>query len=255
MSALKSYCRYELLDAIRGLAVINMVLFHFFFDLLVLSGIDVEWYQEPAVVIWQQGICQTFIFISGMTWALSRKHLKRGLTLNLLGAGITGVTLIFAPEQAVWFGILTFLGCACLILIPIERLLSRIPSVPGLFSFYFLFLLTRHVPAGYMGIGNFQFYLPTFFYANKASAVLGFPFEGFVSGDYFPLFPWLFLYLAGYFALQILEANCWMQKRFQKHIPILTKTGQHSLVVYILHQPLCLAVCAAFQRIAESIQF
>ncbi len=251
MGTAKSYRRYELLDAVRGFAVINMVLFHFCFDWFVLFGIDLAWYQKPAVIIWQQGISQTFIFVSGMTWALSRKHWKRGLILNLLGVGITAVTFFVMPEQTVWFGILSFLGCACLILIPLSKLFSKIPAVPGLLSFYVLFLLTKHMPAGYVGIGNFQFHLPVFLYENKVSAVFGFPFDGFVSGDYFPLFPWFFLYAVGYFSFRILKKSARMQKFLKKHIPILTQTGRHSLVIYILHQPLCLAVCTAFQWILD----
>lgn len=244
MGTAKSCHRYALLDAIRGLAVLNMVLFHFFFDWFVLSGMDPAWYQKPAVAIWQQGICQTFIFVSGMTWALGHRHFRHGLILNLLGAGITAVTFFLMPEQTVWFGILTFLGCACLLWIPLDKLFSKIPAFPGLLSCYFLFLLTKHLPAGYVGMGNFQLCLPSFLYECKAFAALGFPFEGFTSGDYFPLFPWLFLYAAGYFALGMLKKSAGMKHLFEKHIPVLTGTGQHSLVIYIFHQPLCLAVCA-----------
>lgn len=45
--------------------------------------------------------------------------------------------------------------------------------------------------------------LPAVLYKNKLTTYLGFTEAGFASSDYFSLFPWLFLYLAGYYAFRI----------------------------------------------------
>ncbi len=100
MGTAKSCRRYALLDAIRGLAVLNMVLFHFF----SLTGLFFpEWIRHGTrsrrLSSGSRGICQTFIFVSGMTWALGHRHFRHGLILNLLGAGITAVTF-FPPARA-----------------------------------------------------------------------------------------------------------------------------------------------------------
>lgn len=113
--------RLLLLDGIRGFAIVNMVLFHFLYDFFIIYQKDPKWYGKPLVGFWQQMICWTFIFISGMTWRLGKKKIKRGLLLNFWGLVITAITWLAMPQQTVWFGILNFLGCACLLAIPMEK--------------------------------------------------------------------------------------------------------------------------------------
>lgn len=57
--------RYYFVDGIRGIAIINMVIFHFLYDIYIVYKKYPIWYSLPAIHIWQQMICWTFIFISG----------------------------------------------------------------------------------------------------------------------------------------------------------------------------------------------
>ena len=61
---------------------------------------------------WERFICCTFNLVSGMAFHLGRRHLYHSLLLNAVGTGVTAVTLLIMPEQAVWFGVLSLLGCA-----------------------------------------------------------------------------------------------------------------------------------------------
>ena len=102
--------REHLIDALRGAAVGSMVLFHFCYDVFVILGRDPDWYGRRATVLWQQSICWCFILISGYVWRWGReKALCRGLLLNGFGLLISLVTYLALPEEAVWFGILSFL--------------------------------------------------------------------------------------------------------------------------------------------------
>ena len=56
----KSKERYYLVDALRGLALINMVLYHFSYDVFVIYGQNPDWLGSPAAFCWQQGICWSF---------------------------------------------------------------------------------------------------------------------------------------------------------------------------------------------------
>lgn len=243
-----NFSRLHLLDGLRGLAVINMALFHLCFDLFVLYQKAPDWYERTPVALWQQMICQTFILISGISWNLGKHPWKQGLKLNLLGAGITLVTCWVLPDSAIWFGILTFLGCACILLIPLEGVLKRIPPLAGVLGFLVLFLLTKNLARGYVGIGAFRWELPRLLYACKALTPLGFPWPGFSSGDYFPLFPWFFLYLAGYFSYPLLIRRKRLQKALTLRLPVLSGIGRNSLWIYVLHQPVCLAVCEIWRN-------
>ena len=67
---------------------------------------------------------------------------------------------------------------------------------------------------------------------------------GFVSGDYYPLIPFVFMYLTGFFAAQAaqassLEAPAWA---YANPIPELAVLGRHALPFYLLHQPVILGV-------------
>lgn len=62
----KAKHRYALLDEIRGLALVNMVVYHAVWDLVYLFACDWDWYQSGiAAFLWQQMICRTFILLSG----------------------------------------------------------------------------------------------------------------------------------------------------------------------------------------------
>ena len=65
---------------------------------------------------------------------------------------------------------------------------------------------------------------------------LGFPGSDFYSDDYFPLIPWIFMYLCGYFLSPAVVEAC--RKRPGKRVEPLTFMGRRSLVVYMLHQPI-----------------
>ena len=76
---------------------------------------------------------------------------------------------------------------------------------------------------------------------------LGFPDPGFFSGDYFPLFPWIFLYLTGYFLYGMFMKFPEVKNALRIHLPVpfLEAAGRHSLLLYLLHQPLLMLVFTA----------
>lgn len=107
--------RYQVLDTIRGCALVSMILYHASWDLVYMFGVDWPWYHGFAAHVWQQSICWTFILLSGYCFSLGRRQLRRGLTVFLCGALITAVTWAFMPENLVLFGVLTLLGSSMLL--------------------------------------------------------------------------------------------------------------------------------------------
>ena len=156
----------------------------------------------------------------------------------------------YMAQQTVWFGILNFLGCACLLAIPMEKVLKRIPAVFGIAGAVFGFFLFQNISIGYLGLGESVWIsLPQWLYDIKVLTILGLPFPGFYSSDYFPVFPWIFVFLMGYYALLLLQKKPKLHERFYTPVPLLTKIGQKSLLIYLLHQPLCMVICAGVNRI------
>lgn len=235
--------RYHLIDALRGLALVNMLGYHFLYDVNVICGRDPTWYLRPAVHVWQQCICWSFILIAGLAFHWGRRHnLRRGLFLIACGLVITLVTRIAVPSETIWFGILHFMGCSVLLTIPLEKALGKVRPATGLALCFFLFLLLKHVDGGVVGIGPFLWRLPAGLYRFRALAPLGFPDPGFRSGDYFPMLPWYLLFLCGWFGGQWFERKESWQRAARLKIPLLSAVGRKTIWVYMLHQPILLGV-------------
>ena len=147
------------------------------------------------------------------------------------------------PEEAIWFGILNFMGCAILLTIALEKRLKRLPILPGLALCFALFLLLKNVDSGYLGFGPFLYRLPAGIYRYRVLAPLGFPDPAFRSGDYFPMLPWYLLFLCGWFLGRLLERNKSLQRLARIKIPLLSAVGRKTIWVYMLHQPFLMGIC------------
>lgn len=74
-------------------------------------------------------------------------------------------------------------------------------------------------------------------------AYIGFPQAGFSSTDYFPLLPWIFLFATGYFLYSFLQEKGLINRLFGKwKVPGINFLGKHSLIIYMIHQPICYVV-------------
>lgn len=225
--------RFHLIDSIRGITLVSMVLYHASWDAIFLLGKNWDWYTGEPGFVWQQSICWTFILLSGFCVPFShstRSLLKRGLLVSFCGLLVTAVTLIALPEDRVVFGVLTFLGAAMLIMVPLRQV--HIPAWPGLLVSAALFVLTRHINEGILcGLP-----LPRGLYHGYFATFLGFQDPYFFSTDYFSLFPWFFLFLCGYFLNRILSAAL-EGPVFRTRIRPFDFLGRHSLFIYLIHQP------------------
>lgn len=243
----KSFRRSGTLDSLRGVTLASMIAYHACWDLVYLYGFDWNWYRGFGAYVWQQSICCTFILLSGFCWQLGHHPLRRGLMSFLGGAIVSLVTLVVMPSEPVRFGVLTFLGSAALLTVPLRRLLDRLPPRLGLGLSFALFLLTRDVNRGFLGFADVAVCrLPVDWYANTLTAGLGFPAYGFVSSDYFSLLPWLFLFWTGFYLYRLRPAEPLLP---DLRLPVFAAMGRHSLLIYLLHQPVLYGLSALLFRI------
>lgn len=243
--------RLHLIDTIRGATLLSMIAYHASWDLVYIAGVNWPWYMSRQAFYWQQGICWTFILVSGFCMIFSRNWLKRGLLVFGGGALVTLVTLLVLPQDRVVFGVLTFLGSAMLLAGAGDAVLQKIPAPAGMIISAALFALSRNVNRGYLGFGSWKTELPRAMYRNMLTSFLGFPMSGFFSTDYFSLFPWIFLFLCGSFAGRYILKKGWLKAPCMYYnIPILSWLGRHSLLIYLVHQPVIYLVFAAVQAAA-----
>lgn len=255
--------RLHLLDTLRGITIISMILFHAFWDMVYLgfiSGGDPV--HSTFAIIWERSICCSFIIIAGICHPLGRRNLRQGVLLLALGALITLITSILLPDAPAIFGVLHLLGLCRLICHGGGKLFSfadhggkaqdhRTDLVLMILSF-FLFLLTYDIPTGRISLAGHTIYmLPRFLYSGLFMTMLGFKDPGFYSSDYFPLMPWLFLYMTGLFAGRLLQSSLSTSNKktpgeipaiYRLNIRPLSFLGRHSLLVYVLHQPVVFGI-------------
>lgn len=235
----KENTRLHLLDALRGFLLLHMIAFHGLWNLVYLFGVKIPWYAGSAKYIWQQFICWTFILLSGFCWSMSHRHLRRGLLVFGGGCAVSLVTCLLMPASAIRFGILTCIGSCVLLLIPLESMIKKIPASIGAAGSFALFTLLRNCNTGTLGFEKLVVCpLPQWLYRNLLTAYIGFPHRGFYSTDYFPLLPWFFLFLTGYFLHRLTSEKGWNARLFASgQFPLLNWMGRNSLLVYLLHQP------------------
>ena len=221
------------LDALRGLALLGMMGIHFVYDLVDLFGVW-NWQQPAWYLFFKNNYGAVFFLISGISATLGRCPVKRGAQVFLCGFLCTGVTLGmyllgFAGKGInIYMGVLQCLGL-CMMLWP---LLRRCPDW-GLVALG----LAMTIAGWYLRTQAFPFWLLT---------PLGFAPYGFTSSDYFPLLPNLGYFLLG--AVVGKRAYAGRKSLFPRETPplgLFRWMGRHSLMIYLLHQPVLAAIVAA----------
>lgn len=224
MSSNQSNKRIWELDYLRGIAILLMVFFHFIWDLNEFYQLPLR-YENGWVYYIGKAAASLFIFIAGISCSLSKNNSKRGLKLIFWGLVITFTTSIAVPGTNIFFGILHFLGVSILL----YPLCSRLR--PGIL----LTLGTLIISLG--------FYLETVtIVSTNLLAPLGLIGEGFYSADYYPLVPWFGLFLYGVASGKLVYPN--KQSLFSHNLDqsMLVAAGRHSLLIYLIHQPLLLLI-------------
>lgn len=217
------------LDSLRGLCVWFMVLYHFFYDLVYFFGFAPWIAENPFAVFCQLASSCGFIFTAGVSSRLSADNIRRGGRVLAAGLLVTGVSLLWGAP--VWFGILQFLGCAMVIYGLTRKFWERIPRTCAPILYLGCFFLTQWLLDRTFPV---SFLFP-----------LGFISSRFVSYDYYPIFPYLFLFLLGTWAGNDAEKRRLPGWFLSWKLPVASFLGRHSLVAYLLHQPILIALCYA----------
>ena len=97
------------------------------------------------------------------------------------------------------------------------------------FLFLILFIASYNIPRGILYQNDFFKKL----YDNNLF-VIGFPSKSFYSNDYFPLIPWIFMFLTGFEFGAFLKTQNFFNKFGSDSI--IAKIGRHSMKIYLAHQ-------------------
>lgn len=228
--------RIDLVDAARGVALLAMFIFHFAYDLSLLELIGTDIQADPAWRLFARSIAASFLTLVGFSLVLAtrdglnrRAYLKR---LAMVGAAATLVTVatFFAiRDNFIFFGILHQITLASVLALPLLRARAGALLAVAALVFATPFL-----------IGHPMLDTP-------ALAWLGLSDLPLQSADFVPVFPWFGWVLTGMalarLALTSPIAARWAQWRGES-LPMrgLVWGGRHSLLVYLIHQPVFMGV-------------
>lgn len=248
MTQNKNNTRVILLDEIRGFAILCMVVYHTMFQLKFSFGVNVPIFFEGWFDIIRNIFAGGFIFISGAMCRFSRNNLKRGVQCFFLGMIITFVTPFFS-EWTIEFGILHFLGISMMLYGLFGEVSEKIPAFAGIIISALLVMLTWNVLHGYIGIPKlFEISLPQAAYNVRVLAPLGFCPDDYNVADYFPMLPWMFVFLGGSYFGEWAKDGSLPRFFYNSHVKWLAAVGRHTIWIYMLHVPLIFLVCTLIFR-------
>jgi len=229
--------RIDIIDAFRGLSILLMIVHHLAYDLYTYCAAPSWVYFNPVFDIFQPFFAAGFIFVSGISARFSRNNLKRGGEMLLFGCLLSAVTYLFGSP--VWFGILHFLGLSAVLMHFLQRYIDRIP----------LWLAPLIWAAGYSVCSRaFPVWLPggstpLFVFLNIIP-------YGFFSADFFPIFPWIFIYLLGNFFGKFVCEKKLPDYFYKTKIPFLAAVGRNTMWVYLAHQPVIFGILMLFGKVS-----
>ena len=228
--------RYRGMDTLRGLCCVLMAGFHLTYALVAYHGAPAALLSAPWAFALQRISSRGFILLSGMSCRLSHSNGKRGVFTLVCAMALTGVSFLW--NDPIRFGILHFMGAACLLYPLVGPLLHRLPSIPAAVALL----------AAYFFVGQ---QLPVAV-SSPYLFPLGFVTPAFTSSDYYPLLPFFFLFLTGSCLMETLQeqrAEPLRRKLLKElRIPVIEGFGRNALLFYVLHQPLIIAILAVCFR-------
>jgi uncharacterized membrane protein len=239
--ATQKEARYWEVDAARGVAIIMMVVYHTTYDLDALGGYDID-ATSGNWVLFADATAGLFLFLVGVSLAISRartsltgwrlfgKYLARGLRVLAYGMILTGVFLLL-NMGVVAFGILHLIGVSIILAYPFLKL-----RFTNLVLGTLIFVAGQYVLARDLVSQNFWL-LP-----------FGVVPEGVIMPDYRPLLPWFGVVLIGLFFGNVTYADGRRPASLPNKAPLLAEPllplGRNSLFIYLIHQPIVIALLA-----------
>ena len=224
--------RIGAIDALRGAAICAMIAYHFAFDLNWFGYIDADFDHDPFLLGARGTIVTAFLLLVGISLLLARRagvsrvHFWRRIALIVACAVLVSVaSYVTFSRTFITFGILHCIALASVLAWPATRF-PRMALAVGI----------AVVAAG----NSVSFALFDQPWLNWVGLMTHKP----ATEDYVPLLPWLGVVLIG------IALGAWQGDRQFRELRVtlraapgwLTWLGRHSLLVYMVHQPVLTGV-------------
>lgn len=238
--------RIHTMDELRGLLVLGMVVHHALYTIGLVFNTRWAWDGFNWISHYLHEIgAALFILICGISCHLSHSNWQRGLKLAGVAVAMSAVLYFVMPDSMIWFGVLHCLAVCILLYAGAARALNKIPALLALPLWAALAVMTWDLGrwgGTYIGIpGLFLWDIPPSVASIKWLMPLGLsPAFG---ADYFPLLPWLFVFLFGTVLGRWASEGRFPRFMYKKRADWLSWIGRHSIWIYVAHQPVIYGVC------------
>lgn len=228
------------LDIARSVALLGMVAFHFTFDLQVFGLVAYGTTAAPFFYWHARLVAGAFLFLAGVSlWLAHGDRIRwpafwrRWLKIAFAAALVSIATFVAMPDYYVYFGILHSIALCSLLALPFLRLPAIATAAAGI-----AVMATSYVA-------------PSPVFNAPLLRFLGLATEPSLTVDFEPLIPWLGPLMIGLAAARFL-GHSGLARLAIPSTP-LTKTlawpGQHSLRIYLVHQPLLMGLIWTYIQI------
>ena len=234
--------RLQLVDALRGFAVAQMIVYHFIYDLAYFGWIDLVMTRDQPWVAWRTAIVTQFLLLVGVSLVLrtsfkpsTADFWKRWAQIAAAALLVSvGSWLVFGP-RLIYFGILHFVAAALLIARPLLRLGAANILLGAVCVFVGLTWTNE-------------------FFNTPPANIIGFMTLKPRTEDYVPLFPWIGVVLIGAGAAAQWQRAQWRipnaLKPLNERAPRwLLFLGTWALTVYLVHQPILLGAMTLARKL------
>ena len=204
-----------------------MVIFHFTFDLALFGLIDSGTMSQPFWYYFARMIAGSFLFLSGISlWLAHGQGIRwpafwtRFAKVAAGAAVVTVGSIWFVPGGTILFGILHAIAAASLL--GLIALRVPWPVTLGVATIIFVAAWGARFPA----------FDPLWLVWTGLAETRP------MMGDYVPLVPWAAPVLAGIAVARAVRLDLWRGRAPSTLLHRLTFPGRHSLIIYIVHQPI-----------------
>jgi uncharacterized membrane protein len=233
--------RFERLDALRGLAMLWMALFHFAFDLNHFGWLSPKhnFYDDPLWTVQRSCIVSLFLFSAGLSMAVALHAGQRWPAFWRRWAQIAGGAVLVSLGSA-WMFPNSWISFGVLHGIAVMLVLARLAAPLGRWLW---------------PIGAICVVLPLFFehpfFDTRATNWVGLVTRKPVTEDFVPVLPWLGVMLFGLSAGQWLlrRRRAWLTGPVAGALRPLALLGRWPLSFYLLHQPVLIGLLLAAQAL------
>jgi uncharacterized membrane protein len=235
--------RFDSLDALRGLAIVWMTLFHFSFDLNHFGYLKQDFYADPFWTWQRSAIVSLFLFTAGLGQAVAVQQGQSWARFWRRWALVAGGALLVTagsyamyPRSFIYFGVLHGMA-VMLLIVRLTASWGRWLWLLGALAIALKFI----APWGHAAWPELDFL------NQRAFNWLGLISRKPVTEDYVPLIPWLGVMWWG------MAAGNWAFRRRPHWFALATGAagrplawlGRWSLSYYLLHQPVLIGLLMA----------